>query len=55
MNAAVCKALAEGFKASPEILRELHLDNCGCTDEECASILEGAASLQHFMSFVIMH
>tara|TARA_B110000285_G_C14768775_1_gene443024 strand:- start:149 stop:316 length:168 start_codon:yes stop_codon:yes gene_type:complete len=54
MNGAVCKALAEGLKASTALLRELHLDNCGCTDEESAKILEGAGRLQHFMSLVMM-
>lgn len=50
MNKVQCQALANAFKATPDILDSIVFENCGLDDESCSIIMDGLISLNHVNS-----
>ena len=53
MSIGVSKAMAEGFKKDPSIVKDIFFQNCGLNDEKTAIILGGAYHLTNLNSFTI--
>ena len=53
LNQSVSRAIKAALLRNTDMLRSLYLDNCGCTDEQLAEILEGCGAQKHFVSLKV--
>jgi len=53
LNAEVCRALGRAMQGDAHLLTQIFIDNCGLTDETCATILDGTYFLESLQSFAI--